>query len=162
MATVAPHVKRLVNAVALPLKEAGYSRAGRTWYLNNLENTVVVNLCRSSFGPNYRIFVGLWLNKLWSKPRPMVSECHIQDELSRTYSERRGAIDEALDLDRATEMSMAWLRGFLGDTACPYLQVLSTEHNLVSEIRSGRLVNAQMLYGVKTHLGLAKERWVIS
>lgn len=68
----------LVEAIGKPLKAAGFKKKANTWFLNNDETIAVLNLQRSSYGPQYYINVGLWLKPLGEVDIPKEHHCHIR------------------------------------------------------------------------------------
>jgi hypothetical protein len=77
-----PYIRRLAQAIAPVMKQAGFKKKGQSWRFATLETIAVLNLQKSQWGPDYYINLGVLIRALDPHPQPDVFSCplHIRVE----------------------------------------------------------------------------------
>lgn len=65
-------------AIGGTLTASGFKKKANTWYLDNPETIVIVNVQKSSYGPKYYLNVAVWLKRLGKAHVPKEHKCHIR------------------------------------------------------------------------------------
>lgn len=129
--------------------EAGLVKRSGSWYANNPETILVINLQKSQYGDSYYINVGLWLNALETQEFPKEHHCHIRTRLTRivpaTLEEH---LEELLDLGTpiGDDVRSHELLEIFRSTLFPLISATAT----LGDLRSGegeRLVEAALVEG---------------
>jgi hypothetical protein len=86
----------LVIALKEAAKEFGFKGVrGVNYYLNQPETICVLNLQRSSFGPQFYLNAGIFLTRFGAVPRPKEYKCHIRWRLLSLIAPEEGEKFEA-------------------------------------------------------------------
>lgn len=131
----------LTEAIGKPLKLMSFKRKSDTWHLNGDETVRVLNLQKSSYGPQYYINIGVWLNYLGQAELPKVSKCHIQFRWESLIPQDEKRLERLLDLaekslsdhDRAFEIS-----NLLEAYVLPFFCIAETLNSLRTLYKSDR------------------------
>ena len=65
------------------LLSIGFTRHAGSWYLDEVETIIVLNLQRSAYSPQYYVNVGIWLKPLTEARFPRERSCHIRTRLTQ-------------------------------------------------------------------------------
>lgn len=76
-----PCIKKLAQAIAPVMKQAGFKKRGQSWRFDTPETIVVLNLQKSQWGPGYFINLGVLIRALNPHSQPDVFSCPIQTRL---------------------------------------------------------------------------------
>ena len=152
---------RLVKeALGTPLKEVGFKKKSDSWYWQNDEVVLMVNLQKSQYGDQYYVNGGVALKALGSSEFPKEHQCHIRFRLTAVASDdETKQIEAAFDLedksfpDHQREEEISRL---VRDVALPILQGCSSESGISETVKSVKLGNAMIHKKVKDFLALGK------
>ena len=95
----------LVDALKGVAKELGFkSVRGVNYYLNQPETVCVLNLQRSSFGPQFYLNAGVFLARFGEVAQPKEHKCHIRWRLTSLMApDERAEFEAALDMEADIE-----------------------------------------------------------
>jgi hypothetical protein len=129
------------TAVAAVARAGGFKGGPRTWRKAVPLGIVVLNLQKSSWGPQYYVNFGLYVRSLGPLQEPRAEQCH--------YSARAGTVDpsraerwkELLDLERPIEDSQRQreIDESLRDEVFAFLDRIGTEEGLRAAATDGLL-----------------------
>src|SRR6266478_1358644 len=71
----------VVSTLDSVLRERGFSRHKKVWYLHKPDTKLVVDLQKSPWGLNYCLSFGVLVRQLSAVQKPKLIECHIWDRL---------------------------------------------------------------------------------
>jgi hypothetical protein len=124
------------------LQKAGFKARGSTWYKQNKETILVVNLQKSQWGPQFYINLAVWVRQLGDEPSPRESICHIRARATSLPSGSAKQLGQALNLEdesMSMERREALIAGFMRQEALPFLESLSTLEGIQSVLEQQRL-----------------------
>jgi hypothetical protein len=78
-----PRFNSIVNPLAQMLEPEGFIQHRLTWYLQQEETVLVVNLEQSAWGKQFDIGLGISIRELSEAARPLARHCHVRDGLTR-------------------------------------------------------------------------------
>ena len=82
------------------LKPLGFKKSKSRWHLYHDEVIVVIELHRSSWGPQYYFEIGLYLRPLGDLLTPTEVQCHIRTRLATVCGqEDKGPVGKLFDLE---------------------------------------------------------------
>jgi hypothetical protein len=125
------------------VKRHGFTKSSDGWYKNTADAILVVNLQRSSYGPQYYVNLAVWLRALGEVTYPKEYQCHIRLRATHfatgqeTFWERQ-VFD--LESDTISDSRRAELiRSFLGEQVMPTFLSYGSLETLRRYYRDGRL-----------------------
>lgn len=136
------NTKELEEVLDSVLAPAGLRRRKDTWYRTNEDTITLINLQKSQWGGQYYVNLAVYLRDLGKVSSPTEHQAHIRVRLTSIAGRDTSAIEEALDLERAsvsTEQRKAVLSRALALIALPFLAERSTLPRLRELHAEGRL-----------------------
>jgi hypothetical protein len=88
-------IELVLNDVLLP---RGFRKKKKTWQLPMDDTILLVDLQRSSWGPQFYINLAVFVRKLSDNPAPKEKDCHIRNRLDSSTG-ASPTVAEALDLE---------------------------------------------------------------
>ena len=67
--------------LAIPLKAAGFKKAGSTWRRDSRDGVHVVNAQASQWGPDFFINLGFYIRTLGNEQAPLENHCQVRARL---------------------------------------------------------------------------------
>lgn len=129
------------TAVAAAARAGGFKGGPRTWRKEVLLGLAVLNLQKSSWGPQYYVNFGLYVRSLGPLQEPRAEQCH--------YSARAESVDplqeqrwkELLDLERPIEgeQRRREVEAFLTGRVVPFLVSLGSDEGIRAAHAQGTL-----------------------
>jgi hypothetical protein len=145
--------KLVKEALAAPLKEAGFKKKSNSWYWSNDEVVLLVNLQKSQYGDQYYVNGGVALKSLGADEFPKEHHCHIRFRLTAVVSEEESKeIESVFNLESESlseQQRKEEISRLVRDVALPILQGCSTESGIAETVKSGRLSKAMVHKQVK-------------
>jgi len=94
--------KILTDVIDSQLKPAGFKRKASTWYKANTDTIVLLNLQKSSYGPQYYINIAVWLRAFGDVDTPKENECHIRLRWESIVPGNEKHLERLLDLENGS------------------------------------------------------------
>jgi hypothetical protein len=142
--------------VAALLKPLGFRKRRTTWYLEQLETVLVINLQMSHFGSTCYLNLGVYLRGLGPETTPPEYRCHIRTRLDRLPDDP-SILLAALDLEStlSPEERANALRDHVLGFALPWLQARETEDKARAALLGEEQPTGLVMLIAKQHLGIA-------
>jgi hypothetical protein len=138
------------------LRSEGFQHKPGTWYLEQEESILVVNLQKSNFGEQYYINLGVMLKGNASvRLPPKEHECQVRLRIEAATPVEEQALTALLNLeDRSIEASDRERRvqALMAEHALPFLLQCSTRAGIQQAHRDGKLKGAQLHKAVRESL----------
>jgi Domain of unknown function (DUF4304) len=83
------------------LRDKGFSRTKKTWYLARPETVLLVDLQKSEFSKKYYVNLGVSVLRLSTDPRPKINKCPISHRLEMLVQEHERPSAEQAPLPRS-------------------------------------------------------------
>lgn len=154
MKTESP-IKLGINSVLL---SEGFQHKLGTWYRDQEESILVVNLQKSNFGEQYYINLGVLLKGPQAatvRLPPKEHECHVRLRVEAATPAEEQALTALLNLeDRSIDAAdrERRVRALMADQALPFLLQCGTRAGLQEAHRDGKLKSAQVHKAVREAL----------
>jgi hypothetical protein len=150
------HKRDLERCFDNNLQPLGFKKKASSWYLEQEDTLVLVDLQKSNFGDQFYTNVAAWLKVLGRNVFPKEHQCHIRIRLGAAYPELKAPADKLLNLEdlsltdaqRSDGINQLFINGIIPLTTL-FKDVDSAKNALHSSILSGALVTkrAQELLG---------------
>jgi hypothetical protein len=138
------------------LRSEGFQHKPGTWYREQEESILVVNLQKSNFGEQYYINLGVMLKGNSSvRLPPKEHECQVRLRIEAATPVEEQALTALLNLeDRSIEASDRERRvqALMAEHALPFLLQCSTRAGIQQAHRDGKLKGAQLHKAVRESL----------
>lgn len=85
--------KVILGIMSRIMKEFGFRKKRSTWYRENEEVIMVVNLQRSTWGKYFYLNVGVLIKALNNTKDPPEHKCHIRDRIEENGPDMKRALD---------------------------------------------------------------------
>lgn len=89
--------KAILGIMSRIMKEYGFRKKRSSWYRENEEVIMVVNLQHSSWGNHFYLNVGVLIKALSDLKDPPEYKCHIRDRIEENGPDMRRALDASDD-----------------------------------------------------------------
>ena len=145
-------MKLLKDAISDSLKSVGFVRKASTWYKENDETILVINLQKSQYGSRYYVNCAIALKSLGVEPFPKERYCHIRFRIEETISEDdRVKIQLILNLEDKTlsdKQRKEEMKRLIENFVLPRLDECSFQDGIAKSIRGGKMNNAMIHWKV--------------
>jgi hypothetical protein len=146
------------TAVAAVARAGGFKGGPRTWRKEVPLGLAVLNLQKSSWGPQYYINFGVYVRALGPLTEPRAEQCHYSARAESTFSASEEwqpeRWEDLLNLEcvESDEVRQREIEMFLSEDVLPFMEQIGTDAGLRTAFAQGRLTQALMLV-LKDYLG---------
>lgn len=140
----------IIETVRRSLEDRGFKRKATTWFLDQHETILLVNLQKSQWEKKYYINLAIWFKVLGAAESvPKEHLCHVRARLTSLINNR---LEAALDLegqnlgdDEREKVIRKCLQGF----GLPFLEACSTLEGLKHQASGGALAKVMVHRSLK-------------
>lgn len=138
--------KLVQQAVGAPLAAAGFKRKSNTWYLENEDVVILVNLQKSQYSRKYYVNCGISLKRLGGDPPKREHLCHVRFRLTAIAPDvdcrSIGSVFDLEDETLSDEERRDKITSLIRELALPFLERCSSDEGIVEAIKNGKLNHA--------------------
>ena len=153
--------KRIEMIFADELRRAGYKKRRRTWFLDQEEAVLLLNLQGSRWGPQFYVNLAVWFKHFGDNPCPREEHCHVrvrwESALPDRSKEKKKELADLLDLEDASisdDTREARIRLSIRDVALPFLARLHSVESLGNALSDGHVKQWMLTLNAKQLLGI--------
>ena len=140
------------SSILLPfeaaLKSARFIKKSGSWYLENDETILVVNLQKSNYGDQYYVNLAVWVKALGDATYPKENKCHICLRIDSLVDEKAVKCFDG-EKSLSQEKRAALITGLMESKAIPFLMECASLKGIGMQMASGGFEDALVNFRVE-------------